>query len=171
MPTLKPALTMQPTQNITAKVNDQFDFSAEELIDLDIVPIDDRHFHLLAGGKSYRAELVRADHRRKAFTIKINGSRYDIQLADAYDQMIERLGLSVVSAPVLKDSMAPMPGLVLQIMVSAGEAVTEGQALLLLEAMKMENVIKAAADGVVASVEVSQGEAVDKGQLLIKMEE
>jgi biotin carboxyl carrier protein len=161
---------MKSAKNITAKVNDQFSFDADQLSDVDMVPIDDRHFHLLSGGKSYRAELVSANHNRKLFTIKINGSKYQVQLADAYDQMVERLGLGVVAAKAVKDIMAPMPGLVLQIMVKAGEEVQEGQTLLILEAMKMENVIKAAADGIIAQVEVSQGTAVDKGQLMIKME-
>lgn len=161
---------MKPAKNITAKVNDQFSFDTNQLTDIDMVRIDDRHFHLLSDGKSYRAEMVSADHRSKVFTIKINGSKYQVKLADAYDQMIERLGLSVVTAKAAKDVMAPMPGLVLKLMVKAGEVVSEGQPLLILEAMKMENVIKAAADGIVAKVEVSQGAAVDKGQLMIKME-
>jgi biotin carboxyl carrier protein len=161
---------MKPVKNITAKVNDQFSFDADQLSDIDMVPIDDRHFHLLSGGKSYRAELVSADHKRKTFTIKINGSKYHVQLADSYDQMVERLGLGVVTAKAAKDVMAPMPGLVLQIMIKSGEEVNEGQPLLILEAMKMENVIKATADGVVAQVEVNKGDAVDKGQMMIKME-
>jgi biotin carboxyl carrier protein len=161
---------MKPAKNITAKVNDQFSFAADQLSDIDMVPIDDQHFHLLSGGKSYRAELVGTDHQQKAFTIKINGSKYQVQLADAYDQMVDRLGLGVVAAKAAKDVMAPMPGLVLQMMVKTGEEVSQGQALLILEAMKMENVIKATADGVVAQVEVNQGDAVEKGQLMIKME-
>lgn len=161
---------MKPTNNITAKVNGQFDFSADQLTDIDMVPIDRTHFHILSGGKSYRAELLHADQNNKAFTIKINGSKYQIQLADAYDQMVARLGLGEVVSKAAKDVIAPMPGLILQLMVEAGETIKEGQALLILEAMKMENVIKANADGTIASIEVEQGMAVEKGQLMIKME-
>lgn len=160
---------MQASHSINAKVNGQFHFGADELEALDFIPLDDSHFHILSGGKSYRATLLEADPQRKSFCVAINGSRYDIQLADAYDQMIERMGLSAKVTKLARDVNAPMPGLVLQLMVQPGQAVTAGQALMILEAMKMENVIKAAADATVESVNVKQGDAVEKGYLLIKM--
>jgi len=163
-------MTMQQPKSISATVNGQFKFSPAELEDLDFIPIDDRHFHILAGGQSFRAELVQAQPQQKAFTIKVNGTKFDIQLADEYDQMIDRLGLSVVANHGAQDIKAPMPGLVLQVMVAAGDVVVVGQALLILEAMKMENVIKATATGTVQIIQVSQGAPVEKGQLLIKME-
>jgi biotin carboxyl carrier protein len=160
---------MQASHSIHAKVNGQFQFTTEELGQLDFIPLDDSHFHILSSGKSYRATLLEADPQRKSFCVAINGSRYDIQLADAYDQMIERMGLSAKVTKQARDVNAPMPGLVLKLMVEPGQAVTAGQALLILEAMKMENVIKAAADATVESVNVHQGDAVEKGYLLIKM--
>ncbi|MEZ4891955.1 MAG: acetyl-CoA carboxylase biotin carboxyl carrier protein subunit [Saprospiraceae bacterium] len=63
---------------------------------------------------------------------------------------------------------APMPGMVLNILVEPGQQVTKGDSLLILEAMKMENMIKAAGDGVIKAVHVQTGAAVDKGQLLLK---
>ena len=159
---------MQHLDNISAKVNDKFAFSDADLGSLDFTRIDDRHFHVLADGVSYRAELVRHDFRRKTFTIKINGGKYDLQLADAYDQMVERLGLSVVDQAPAGDIKAPMPGLVLQLLVETGATVEAGAPLLILEAMKMENVIKAPVAGTVAELPVRQGTAVEKGQLLVK---
>jgi biotin carboxyl carrier protein len=61
-----------------------------------------------------------------------------------------------------------MPGLVLSVLVSAGQEVKKGDKLLVLEAMKMENIIKAGGDGVVAQIMVNQGQAVDKNQTLIE---
>ena len=63
-----------------------------------------------------------------------------------------------------------MPGLVLDVLVTPGQKVEKGDALLILEAMKMENVIKASGEGVVKSIQVTKGAAVDKGQLLVEME-
>lgn len=162
---------MKHLENISAKVNETFSFESDSIDNLDFTPIDDRHFHILADGKSYRAELMEHNFHRKQFVVKINGSRYSIQLADAYDQMVERLGLSAQKNHGAQDIKAPMPGLVLQISVENGETVSEGQPILILEAMKMENVIKAASPGKVASIEVTAGDAVEKGQLLVKMEE
>lgn len=154
-------------EKINAKVNQTFSFSADELLTIDPVSDDGRRFHILVDGQSYRAELLDANYHQKTFTIKMNGSRYVIQLADAYDQMVERLGLKVANSQAVKDAKAPMPGLVLSIAVTEGQEVKEGEPLLILEAMKMENVIKAVADGVVNKIEVKEGAAVEKGQLLI----
>jgi len=63
-----------------------------------------------------------------------------------------------------------MPGLILDIHVDKGQEVKEDEALLILEAMKMENVITSPRDGIIKSVSVSKGEAIDKGHLLIEFE-
>jgi 3-methylcrotonyl-CoA carboxylase alpha subunit len=64
---------------------------------------------------------------------------------------------------------APMPGVVLKILVSAGDVVTKGQPLLILEAMKMEHVIAAPFDGRVSAVNCSEGELVQPGVDLIEL--
>ncbi|MEO0775945.1 MAG: acetyl-CoA carboxylase biotin carboxyl carrier protein subunit [Bacteroidota bacterium] len=127
-------------------------------------------FHILKNNKAYRATLIAADHAHKTFSIEVNGSRYEVRIADRYDQLVEQLGLSTASAQRINDVKAPMPGLVLGIEVEAGQRVEKGQGLLILEAMKMENVIKSVGEGIVKSVCVEQGMAVEKGQLLIEME-
>jgi len=70
----------------------------------------------------------------------------------------------------LKNIKAPMPGLVLDVLVESGQTITKGDQLLILEAMKMENVLKAAGDGVVKSIEIKKGNTVEKGQILVEME-
>ena len=65
---------------------------------------------------------------------------------------------------------APMPGTILSVKVSVGQAVKKGQVVAVLEAMKMENDIVAAQDGVIVSVNVSNGESVETGQLLVSMD-
>ena len=62
-----------------------------------------------------------------------------------------------------------MPGTILSVNVTAGQAVKSGDVLLILEAMKMENEIKAPQDGTVATVNVSKGESVDSGQTLVTL--
>jgi biotin carboxyl carrier protein len=67
----------------------------------------------------------------------------------------------------VSDLKAPMPGLVLQILVEPGQEIKKGDKILILEAMKMENAIKAPADAIVAQIHINPGTAVDKNQLLI----
>lgn len=126
--------------------------------------------HLLANGRAHRAELIEADYFAHTYTIKVDGTKYTIHISDQYERLIKQLGLTVGGSQKQNTVKAPMPGLVLNVMVSPGQAVHKGDTLLILEAMKMENVIKAVGDGVVKSVAVEKGMAVEKGHLLLEME-
>ena len=138
--------------------------------ELDIIPTGKGKFHIIKNNQSYNAELIAADYNNKSFEIKVGGTAYRIKLNDDYDLLVKRLGLQVAAQQQVKNIMAPMPGLVLEVSVEPGQEVKEGSPLLILEAMKMENVIKSPADCVIKSVNVSKGEAVEKNYLLIEME-
>lgn len=152
-----------------ATVNEKHTF--EEINgELDLITTADGHFHVIKDNHSYNAEVLSTNYNDKLFELKINGVIYEVKLEDEYDQLVKRLGLTVVSQQVVKDINAPMPGLVLEVSVEAGQEVEEGTPLLILEAMKMENVIKAPGQGIVKNVNVQKGEAVEKNYLLIEME-
>jgi biotin carboxyl carrier protein len=153
-----------------ATVNQQFEFTIDDLVNLDLVPLAGGQFHILKNGKAYRAEIVQTDFVNKQIILKINGTTYHIQLADAYDQLVKKLGFSAAVAHKVKEVKAPMPGLVLAVNVEVGQTVQRGEALLILEAMKMENVLKSPGDGMVKAIRVQQGTAVEKGAILIEME-
>lgn len=157
-------------KNYSARVNDDFQFDELPASSLDVISIDEKHFHLIKDGKSYQAELLELNPLKKEVTLKINGSTYQVKLQDKYDRLIQKMGLQVKAGQQLKDIKAPMPGLVLDILVEAGQAVSTGDPLVILEAMKMENVIKAPGDGVIKEVPVQKGAAVEKGQLLVGLE-
>jgi len=155
-----------------ALVNDhyQLELNQENLDALDIVVEGDRQFHIIQDGKTYKAKVNDVDFKNKLFHITVNGSEYSIKLNDKFDQLISALGLEVTSSSKIKEVKAPMPGLVLDINVSPGQEITKGDKLLVLEAMKMENVIKSSGEGIVKEVHIGKGVAVEKGQLLIEME-
>ncbi len=157
-------------KGFSAKVN-ELEFTTEVLSEeVDIVRDGDGHFHLLENGKAYRAEVIHANEIDKSYKIKVNGTTFDVQLKDHYDRLVDQMGLSALSNQKANDVKAPMPGLVLEVIAKEGDTVAKGDAVLILEAMKMENVLKAPGDGTIASIEVEQGTAVDKGQLLIKID-
>jgi biotin carboxyl carrier protein len=137
--------------------------------DLDQVE-EGRHLHLLSNGQSFTAELLELDRESKKATIKINGNPYEISLKDKFDDLLEELGMDHMTDAQTEDLKAPMPGLVISIAVEAGSVIKEGDALLVLEAMKMENVLKSHFDGTVKEVCVAPGTAVEKNELLIKFE-
>lgn len=148
----------------------EYEVTAEQLAGLDLIQTADREYHLLREGKAYHCELVDFKPREKTLSLRLNGRPYELQVGDRYDQMVKQLGLQVATSQASSDVFAPMPGLILDIMVGAGQEIEAGTPLLILEAMKMENVLKADGAGTVKSVVVKQGEAVDKKQLLIEME-
>lgn len=137
---------------------------------LDFIRLDEQHFHVLQGEQSYLATLEKVDYYAKSFVFRINGGLYEVKVADQFDQTVERLGLHIQAGTKFKDVKAPMPGLVLDIMVEPGQKVQKGDSLLILEAMKMENVLKSPGDGVVKAVKVEKGTAVNKNQILLEME-
>jgi len=154
-----------------ATVNQTFKFelSTKQINALDFVKIDSSHFQILHDQKSFNAELIEANFQKKIFRIKINGNHYKINVADRFDQLVEHLGLSVVTSKKIKDIKAPMPGLVLDVSVAAGQEINKGDKLVILEAMKMENVIKSEGEGIIKEIHVEKGTTVDKGQMLIEM--
>lgn len=135
----------------------------------DLVNTHIHRFHIIHQYQSYDIEVLEADYVKKKFKLKINSAEYTIDLQDELDLLIKKLGIEEKKATGQQIIQAPMPGLILNVHVTAGDEVKEEEALLTLEAMKMENVIKASKAGQVKEVKVQQGESVSKNQVLIEM--
>jgi biotin carboxyl carrier protein len=138
--------------------------------DLDILHDVDQLYHVLEQQKAYKAEIVDTNFADKTFVIKVNGNPYSVKIADKYDRLIKEIGLTIGQGAKANHIKSPMPGLVLSINVAVGDTLKKGETVLILEAMKMENLIKAPADVVVKSIKINQGQAVEKGQLLVEFE-
>lgn len=135
---------------------------------VDRIELDGTHSHVLFNNKSYSVEVVSLDKESKVATIMVNGKKYSVQLKDRFDDLLKSLGMEGSGSAKLKEVKAPMPGLVLNILVEDGQAVEKDTPLLILEAMKMENVIKSPAAGTVKRVAAIKGQAVEKSALLIE---
>ncbi len=136
----------------------------------DMIEVKKNMFHIISGTKSFTAEVVKADLITKTFTILVNGHKYNVDVKDKFDRLLHELGMDKLAATGVQEVKAPMPGMVLNIIVSAGDEVKKGDALLVLEAMKMENIIKSPRDGKVKSVKAVKGSAVEKNQSLVVFE-
>jgi len=134
----------------------------------DIIKVRDGVYHLLKDNVSYNLEVVKHIAEEKKLVVKINNTSYTLDIKDKYDDLLHSLGLDNLASKKVNDIKAPMPGMVLNILVSEGQEIKKGDALLVLEAMKMENVLKSPTDGVVKKIAVSKGVAVEKNQLLIQ---
>lgn len=137
-------------------------------ISWDVSKIGEGYFHVLLDGRSFRAEIVEQDHAAKRFTVKVNGKHYPIALKDKFDVLLEKMGMNASAGARINHVRAPMPGLIVMLKVKDGDEVKAGDTLLILEAMKMENIIKAPADATVKSVKIAMGDGVEKNQVLIE---
>lgn len=131
----------------------------------DVQPSSDGGLHMLVDGRSVHVRVEEGEGKMRI--VEVNGHRFEVNLKDHYDRLLDQLGMSRTDDVADQDLKAPMPGKVLSITVTEGQVVSKGDPLLILEAMKMENVIKAPADAVVGSILCTQGAAVEKNTVLI----
>ncbi|MCC6181368.1 MAG: acetyl-CoA carboxylase biotin carboxyl carrier protein subunit [Bacteroidia bacterium] len=134
----------------------------------DIIRIREGVYHLLKDNVSYNLEVVKYMAEDKKLFVKINNSPYTLDIKDKYDELLHNLGLDNLASKKVNDIKAPMPGMVLNILVAEGQEVKKGDALIVLEAMKMENILKSPTDGTIKKIAINKGVAVEKNQILIQ---
>lgn len=159
-------------KSYSVKVGEDFEFNfpQDRLSALDLIKTGKNTFHLLQEGQSYHVEILESDFNAGRYTISVNGSEYSASIHTPLDELILKMGFAVNGAKNIDSISAPMPGLILDILVKEGQEVDEEDQLLVLEAMKMENIITSPRKGVIKQVAVKQGDTVDKKQLLIAFE-
>ncbi len=139
-----------------------------ELLSWDMAVVSDYMFHLITTSKSYVVEIVAKDAQTKHLQLKVNGVIFDIDVRDKYDLLLEQLGMQQSGDSNHREIRAPMPGMILDILVKEGQQVSKGDKLVILEAMKMENVIKSSGEGTVEMITIQKGMNVEKNQVLIQ---
>lgn len=147
-----------------------FDIKNSNLNDLDIVKNRDGSFHLIHNNKSYNICILKSSCDSKHYLLSVNGKDIELNIKDSLDQMLDKMGFANNTKQGTGEIKSPMPGLVLHIDVKVGQNIEKGDTLLVLEAMKMENLIKAHAPGKVISIDIKEGEAVSKNQTLLVLE-
>ncbi len=161
---------MNKSFKVTVNDSLSFNITNEDVASIDALPTSTKTYHILQDYKPFLAEVVGSNFNQKNYTVKVNNSTYDVDISDGLDLLIKEMGFSLGSTKNIGSIQAPMPGLILEINVKVGQAVNKEDPLLILEAMKMENVIFSPRDGIIKSISVNQGDAVEKKQLLIEFE-
>ncbi|MFY0644193.1 MAG: biotin/lipoyl-binding protein [Bacteroidia bacterium] len=134
-------------------------------LEYDLVRITKHEYHLLLNNRSFTVEIL-DKARDGSLSLSINGRKLEGRLSYKIEQLLKSMGMET-GKKVHKDVKAPMPGLVLDVLVQEGQTVDESQDLVILEAMKMENALKAPQAGVIDVVHVNKQDKVDKNQVLI----
>jgi biotin carboxyl carrier protein len=158
-------------ETFIVKVNEfLFKTTLEELEAIDMIRKSDTEFHLIKDHSSVKGKVHESDATGKKLRIEIEGEMFDVEIKDHLDQMLEKMGFGVGKGKRVSDIKAPMPGLVLQILVTEGQEVKDGEPVLILEAMKMENSIMLQGDAKIKKIHVKGGQSVEKGQALVELE-
>lgn len=131
---------------------------------------DQQFFTITYKGKKFRGEVMENRMEEGILKLKLNHRVFEVKKGGPLDELIASLGMDKPKLRKLKQLKAPMPGRVVGVSVTVGQEVNVGDALLTLEAMKMENVLKAEGIGTVKSIAVSPQDVVDKGGLLIEFD-
>lgn len=158
------------------RVNNKYAFEVDkthvngEIISADIHQINSTIFHVLHKHQSHQVEVVEFNKIEKTCTIKVNTNNYILDMKDQYDDLLHSLGMDNLDKVKVTELKAPMPGLVLKVLANEGDEVKQGDNILVLEAMKMENIIKSPADGIIKSIRIKPSDKVEKNQVMIVFE-
>jgi biotin carboxyl carrier protein len=146
-----------------ARVGDQ-----ELAVHLDELP--GTPVRVLRVGDAVHRVVVKRGERRGELTLWVAGHRFDVEALDERTRAIRELAGASKGHAGPAPIVAPMPGLIVRISAAVGDRVQPGQGLVVMEAMKMENELRATSGGTVKSVHVAAGTAVEKGTLLLELE-
>lgn len=147
-----------------------FSLTEKEISDANLVQTASNRFNLLKANRSINALISKTGAGGKNLLIEAEGELFEIEIQDELDQLLEKMGYNSVTNKHIKEIKAPMPGLVLEIAVKDGQEVNDGDKIIILEAMKMENSILIHTHARIKKVAVIAGQAVEKGQVLVELE-
>ncbi|WP_259068381.1 acetyl-CoA carboxylase biotin carboxyl carrier protein subunit [Mucilaginibacter sp. X4EP1] len=159
------------------KVNNEYNYEVDKnenglvingaTVAADISALNESTLHIINKLQSYNAEIISFNRSEKTAEIKINNNIYSVTAKDQFDILLDKMGLSSLNNVKVSEIKAPMPGMVLKVFATEGMEIKKGENLFVLEAMKMENIIKAPADVTVKTVKIKPGDKVEKGQVLM----
>jgi biotin carboxyl carrier protein len=135
------------------------------VVDIDAIPL-----RMVTIGRRVRRVLARRGAGAGQYTIHLDGFRFDVEVIDERTRAIRQLAGFAAKPAGPASLAAPMPGLVVRVLVQPGERVQAGQGVVVIEAMKMENELRASTAAIVRAIPVTPGSAVEKGAVLMEFE-
>ncbi|MEY4709397.1 MAG: hypothetical protein RLZZ512_184 [Bacteroidota bacterium] len=161
-------VTIQDNTTEFIKENNQFVIPNGASINR--LPLNNSTLLLQTPSQTIQVRCLSVDKVAKTVTLLYNNQKYVAKITEPMDELLKSMGLENAMVAKISEVKAPMPGLVLDVLVTVGQTVEMGEKILTLEAMKMENAIKSPTAGTIASIHVSKGQAVDKNFVLIRFE-
>ncbi len=146
-----------------------YSFEKNMAHELDVIQIDTESYHIIDQKQSYIIKIDAIDLDDHSIKLSINGHPIQINIQDERMELIKALGFDLEAKKKVDEILAPMPGLVVDVLVKVGDQVKEGDPILILEAMKMENIINAPADAEIAEIFISKEDKVEKSEKLVQL--
>ena len=144
-------------------------YEDEQPVRAELSDIDGSPVRMMKLGTNVYRVVAEKRKGRGSYTLWVDGYRFETEALDERTRAIRDLSAANVGPTGRAPIIAPMPGLIVRINVSVGDRVEAGQGIVVMEAMKMENELRATAPGTVQSIEVAPGTAVEKGTLLVSL--
>ena len=137
---------------------------------IEITHIKDSEYRIQLGHKHLQVFLIESKSSLKTSSWWINGEKYIVNSQTDLDQLLKKLGMNSGNEKKVNELYAPMPGLILSVKFSIGDKVKKGDTILILEAMKMENLIKSQITGIIKNIYVKEGESIEKNSLMVSFD-
>ena len=137
---------------------------------IEITHIKDSEYRIQSGQKHLQVFLIESKSSLKTSSWWINGEKYIVNSQTDLDQLLKKLGMNSGNEKKVNELYAPMPGLILSVKFSIGDKVKKGDTILILEAMKMENILKSEKDCLIKEILVKEGDSVSADEILINFE-
>ncbi len=160
----------QVNNNINWTINNSVDTILDNQDKIVISKNENGSYLALINGLEVIADLQEINEEDKTITLKIDQQKYVVSIEEPGDILLKSVGVAINTTKKIANLKSAMPGLVLQVLVKPGDAVKKGDTLVIVEAMKMENLFKATADATVADVKITEKQIIEKGQELIVFE-
>lgn len=162
-------ITINNNEPLAVELNEGEVSVAGKNVQFEMIRQPDGGYSILADGKSHQVYVESVHIKEKTASVLINNKQCSINIQEPIDIQLKKMGINMAAGRKADAIKAPMPGLVLKMLVTEGQELKKGDPVLILEAMKMENVFKAPADATVKAIKIAEGTAVEKGTVLIEL--
>lgn len=140
----------------------------ENMYEVDFESVSGHPVHsLLVDGKSFEAYV---SPREEDWQVLLHGDLYNVRVQDERERRLRAASGGLIAERSEFHLKAPMPGLIVDVPVKAGQSVEKGDVLVILESMKMQNELRSPREGTVIRIRVQAGDSVDQKQTLLSVE-
>ena len=152
--------------------NTPLDLNKSSLEKYEILEVNysNKEIILFKDQKKFKCKILKYNYEDQSYVVKVNGNISTIRIIKPAEKTAEKIGINKNAGLNVNTLKAPMPGLILEILVTKSVTVKKGDPIIILEAMKMENILTSPKDGVIKNIEVKAQQTVEKNNVLIRFE-